>query len=114
MYQQVRQGDVLLSKTRDIKGACIRPDGDRIILAHGETTGHCHEVIENRAIAGATDDIPAAQLFEDPSDGQRYLLVSRACVLTHQEHGAIPLTPGAYRVGRQSEYSPEEIRQVAD
>jgi hypothetical protein len=60
-----------------------------------------------------TTDLPPAQLFEEP-DGTRYLFVERACVLTHQEHAAIPLAPGIYRVSRQREYQPEGLRTVAD
>lgn len=104
----------------------IREQG-RIILAHGEVTGNCHEVLAQ----DATDVVPAAEFFEEP-DGRRVLLVTRPCVLRHQEHGAIALDPekpvqvrqgdvllqpigaGAWEVIRQREYSPEAIRQVAD
>src|SRR5437870_96229 len=102
-------------------------DHDRIIMATGEQTGHAHQVI-------ATDqdvDLLAADFFEEP-DGRRILLVTRPCVLTHQEHGLIALDPerpvqirqgdvllhpigtGAWEVKRQREYSPEAIRSVAD
>ena len=57
--------------------------------------------------------IPPAQLFDAP-DGTRFLLVHQPCVLTHQEHAPIALAPGAYRVTRQREYTPEAIRTVAD
>ena len=99
----------------------------RIIVATGESSGHCHEVL------AADQDlaIPAADFFEEP-DGRRILLVTRPCVLTHQEHGVIaldparpvqvrqgdvllhPIGPGAFEVRRQREYHPREIRSVAD
>lgn len=102
-----RQGDVLIVRTTEaVKGTDAR-EGGRIILAHGEVTGHAHEVLDP---AGS---LPAAQFFEAP-DGRRFLLVEQACVLTHQEHGPIALAPGAYEVVRQREYSPEAIRNVAD
>jgi hypothetical protein len=106
-----RQGDVLVRQVRrrERKGKDIREDG-RVILAHGEVTGHAHEVIEERRL---NFDQPAAQFFEEP-DGRRFLFVERACVLVHQEHGAISLAPGCYEVTRQREYSPSEIRNVAD
>lgn len=101
----------------------------RVILAHGEVTGHAHEVI----VADETTDVdlPAAEFFEEP-DGRRVLLVTRPCVLRHEEHGAIALNPavpemvrqgdvlllpigcGAWEVKRQREYSPEKVRNVAD
>lgn len=102
-------------------------EAGRIILAHGEVTGHAHEVVDAEALG-----IPAAQFFEEPN-GRRVLLVERACVLTHQEHGLIPLDPakpqqvrqgdvlltpiggGAWEVTRQREWDgPDAWRQVAD
>lgn len=113
------------TKHRDAKD--LREQG-RIILAHGEVTGHHHEVVADRADC---DDLPSAEYFEEPS-GRRVLLVLRPCVLRHQEHGPIALDPdtptivrqgdvllkpigaGAWEVVRQREYAPEEIRNVAD
>jgi hypothetical protein len=100
-------------------------DNGRIILAHGEVTGHCHEIV------GTDVELPDAEFFEEP-DGRRVLLALKPCVLRHQEHAPIhldpdhliqarqgdvlltPLGPGAWVVTRQREYSPEAIRQVAD
>ena len=106
-----RQGDVLVRQVRHRTptGKDVR-EGGRIILAHGEVTGHAHEVLEERCL---DFDTPAAQFFEEP-DGQRFLFVHRACVLTHQEHGPVSLAPGCYEVVRQREYAPDEIRDVAD
>lgn len=104
-----RQGDVLvqLIPDRPRVGRELAEDG-RIILAHGEVTGHCHEIVDETAT-----QLPPAQFFEEP-DGTRVLFVERPCTLVHQEHGTIALAPGCYRVVRQREYSPEAIRQVAD
>lgn len=104
-----------------------RHDG-RIILAFGEVTGHCHEVLTE---AGAVPDIGLAQFFE--VDGQRELVILDQCVLTHQEHGKIaldpaqqiqvrqgdvllsPLGPGVWKVTQQQEWAgPEVWRAVAD
>ncbi len=106
-----RQGDVLIRQVRKRMptGTDVRERG-RVILAHGEVTGHAHEVV---AAAPSTDLAPPAQFFEEP-DGRRFLFVERACVLTHQEHGTIALAPGSYEVIRQREYSPSEMRNVAD
>lgn len=106
----------------------VREQG-RVILAHGEVTGHCHEVVAVEPLGIA--ELPAAQFFEEP-DGRRVLLVTRPCQLVHAEHGAIALDPlapvqvrqgdvflhpigtGAWEVRRQREYSPAAIRTVAD
>ena len=110
--KQYRQGDVLIESVNRPKtlGVRVPRDGGRLILAYGEVTGHAHAVMaeEEELI-----DQPAAQLFDAPT-GERYLLVDRPCALVHEEHGRIALAPGAYRVVRQREYSPEAIRNVAD
>lgn len=97
MSKQYRQGDVLLVKTRyqDLPGATRMPrDQGRVILTLGEATGHAH------AIASAH-----AALLE-VANGERYLLVDGPAELTHEEHAAIGLEPGLYRVVRQREYGP--------
>lgn len=104
----------------------LREQG-RITLAHGEVTGHHHTIYADTE----TDLIPDAEYFEEP-DGRRVLLVTKPCVLRHQEHAPITLDPanpiqarqgdvlltpigtGAWKVTRQREYSPEAIRNVMD
>lgn len=101
----------------------------RIILAEGEATGHCHEVVARDT--EVPPDLASAQFFEEP-DGRRVLLVLEPCVLRHQEHGFLALTPtdtqdyaqgdvylqsigaGCWHVRRQSEQMPEGWRNVAD
>jgi len=109
--RQVRQGDVLVVAVAAVPDGCaiVPLDAGRVILAYGEVTGHAHAVVD----ADAATAIPPAQLFEAP-DGARFLLVASPCALIHEVHGRITLAPGAYRVVRQREYSPEAIRSVAD
>jgi len=118
-----------MKKFKKADGAKDLRENGLIILAHGEVTGHSHQVF---AVERDVDvELPAAEYFEEP-DGRRVLLVTRPCVLRHHEHGPIALDPaspvqarqgdvllnpigaGAWEVIRQREYSPEEIRQVAD
>jgi hypothetical protein len=110
MTHQYRQGDVLVSRVRTMPVGATLVTDPRVILAHGEVTGHCHEVVP---VMDERCEMPAAQLFDAP-DGTRYLLVDRPCQLIHQEHHTISLAPGAYKVTRQREYSPEAVRPVAD
>lgn len=102
----------------------------RIILAHGEVTGHAHEVLT--AETELPPSLDAAQFFVDPATGERTLLLIDPAVLRHQEHAPITLDPrspqqvrqgdvlltpiggGAWRVTRQREYAPDAIRNVAD
>lgn len=82
----------------------------RVVLAEGAASGHTHEVV---AAATDHDGRPAAQLFEE-IDGELYLLVERACVLTHEEHAPVAVAPGCYRVTIQGEYEPDGIRNALD
>lgn len=105
MARQYRQGDVLLVKTerQDLPGATRVPrDEGRIILARGEATGHAHAI-------SAAD----VELLEVTA-GERYLRVEGLAALTHEEHGAIDLEPGLYRVIRQREYGPGVTEYVRD
>jgi hypothetical protein len=104
-----RQGDILIERAK-LKPSRKATRESHTVLAEGEATGHLHQVV---ALETDTIDIPPAALFTEP-DGTRVLIVDRPCNLTHHEHSTIPLAPGAYRIGRQREYSPEEIRTVAD
>lgn len=118
-------------------------ESGRIILAHGEQTGHHHEVLDMCKLAvkemsaylpegyQPCSDLPAAQFFEEP-DGRRVLLCLAPCVLQHEEHARIALDPttptmvrqgdvlllpigeGAWELRRQSDYTPAAIRSVAD
>lgn len=102
---QFRQGDVLIERVTEIPSNARRvaPENSRIVLAHGEVTGHAH------AIA----DIEHVSLVE-VDDGIRYLDVQIEAFLRHEEHAPIEIPPGQYRVTLQREYTPEEIRNVAD
>jgi hypothetical protein len=104
-----RQGDVLLISCKTIPGKTSKVPRDnqgRIVLAYGEVTGHSH------AIADLEEEF--AELLE--AEGQRYLSVAgkKAATLTHEEHAAITISPGKYKVRIQREYSPQEIRNVRD
>ncbi len=105
MTIQYRQGDVLIRKIdsvpADVKRVDWREEG-RVILAHGETTGHAHAL----ALSTTTMYRSAA--------GQRYLEIKKGAELTHEEHGIIAPQPGCYEVIQQREYTPAAIRNVVD
>lgn len=103
-----RQGDVLIARIPDDQvPANLDPvplDNGRVILAYGEVTGHAH------AVEGDVE-----LLASDIADmEERFLRVEREAQVVHEEHDTIALPPGNYRVVRQREYTPEEIRMVAD
>ena len=109
---QFRQGDVFLERVDVLPQAGLTEvkAGGRVVLAYGEVTGHAHAIYPEAGV------LPA-KLWD--AGAERFLQVIQSTTLEHEEHGPIALTPGVYRVskfgaGTQREYSPEEIRSVAD
>lgn len=101
-----RQGDVLIIPAKSIpkKLESIARENGRVVLAHGEVTGHAHTI-----------KAEGAALFRDPKLMAIFMTVSGDAVsLEHDEHDTIVVPPGNYQVIRQREYSPEAIRNVAD
>lgn len=98
---QARQGDVYIVRRDQIPSTAKKVKD--CILAHGEATGHRHE-IETGAI-----------MWVD-TDGTKYIEVTgESATVRHPEHGPIQLDgPSIYRVIQQVEYTPEEIRNVTD
>jgi len=72
-------------------------------LAHGEVTGHSHRIQE----------VADADLYQT-SRGLFLHVRGMSVTVVHQEHDPITLPSGFYRVWRQREYSPQEIRVVRD
>jgi hypothetical protein len=95
-----RHGDVLINSIPKIPAGATRLP--HTTLAHGEITGHSHTINEPENV----------ELFE--LDGTLYLRVIKPSSVVHQEHAPILLQPGVFKVWRQREYSPKEIRIVRD
>ena len=109
--QQFRQGDVFIERVHALPSQAVEiPQAGRVVLALGEVTGHAHAIV--------LDDGPVkARLFD--AGTERFLQVLARSILAHEEHAAITLEPGIYRVskfgdGTQREYTPEAIRNVQD
>lgn len=96
-----RHGDLL------VQTAAAVPDGARrlhhLVLAEGEATGHSHRVAERDAA-----------VLHRAEAGLFLQVTAERATLVHQEHGPIALPRGVYRVWRQREYTPREIRIVRD
>lgn len=109
----VRQGDILIipiAKHELPKGLTevSRDKRGRLVLAEGETTGHCHAILDDPAVLFCQADI------DEMAD--RFLMVEAedGVELVHEEHGTIKLEQGAHIVRHKREYSPQEIVRVAD
>lgn len=101
-HWMARQGDVLIKRVAKIPSqkAALRASG---ILAFGEVTGHAHRV----------EDLTRAEVLE--VENGLYLRVAEEGVrIIHEEHAPITLPAGDYEVMLQNEYTPAEIRTVAD
>lgn len=127
-----RQGDVLIVP---IKAAPLAEDlgkvlkeGKRLVLAHGEATGHAHAIYPERDVADAVHKNPNPATLRElrnlgryveladgfPRDGM-FLEARERCYVRHEEHDPIALAPGNYLVIHQHEHDGfEELRRVAD
>lgn len=130
--QQLRQGDVQLQPVPSLPSGCteIPPDGNRIVLAYGDVTGHAHAIydhIDAPAHVGADRPAAADEIAETTiarasskarlwraGNGERFLEVKETVTLRHEEHTAHTLPPGIYKLPTQVEYTPAELRRVVD
>jgi hypothetical protein len=102
MQKLFRQGDVLLVPAEFLPSNAVPElQGERIVLAYGEVTGHAHAIDPAFAVAYKVGD-------------ERFIKASPGATLVHEEHGPIELPEGVYKVVRQREYNPAEIRPVRD
>ncbi len=95
------------------KGDEIQRENGRVVLAHGEVTGHAHAI-----------KAPGAKLYApagvDPNDtdavlmGTRILSTVRGVDLTHEEHSTIPVPKGEWGVRVQRQYDEGMARRVED
>jgi hypothetical protein len=99
MQQQFRQGDVMLTKIDGLpQGQDSRHLNTKTVAA-GEATGHNH-VLQGEAVT----------LFREngwgPNQPAFAVIGANGATLVHEEHGAIRLEPGVYRITHQREYDP--------
>ena len=96
-----RQGDVLMARIN-----MIPPNAKRLshlVLAEGERTGHRHRIEKS----------DSAALFEYEESLYLGVFANEVSVV-HEEHGAITLGRGMYRIWMQREFVPHGSRQMAD
>ncbi|MCW5312801.1 hypothetical protein GTQ43_02735 [Nostoc sp. KVJ3] len=96
-----RHGDVLIRHIASLPVGAQKRIG--ATLAHGEITGHSHRIQQSDAV----------QLWVHGSD--LFLEVKEpSATLVHEEHRAIELPQGLYRVWKQREYRPDTYVEVID
>ena len=125
---QIRQGDVLLLQVVALPSQCtvLPVEGNRLLLAFGEMTGHAHAIYDHCADAPITAENASdlataaiaraqakARLWNSPN-GDRYLEVTATVTLQHEEHTQHQIPPGIYHLPRQVEYTPAGTFDVED
>ena len=96
-----RHGDLLIAPVAAIPlGGRVKED---MVLARGEATGHTHRLEAREPV----------QLWEF-SNEMYFRLGAGGGELVHDEHKAIQLHPGAYRVWKQRQYEPQGNRAIED
>jgi hypothetical protein len=96
-----QQGDVL------IKEVDYKPEGkelNHLILAKGEKTGHHHSIVNGLGKLIIMDKVMHLSIF------------SKKATLNHQEHGAIDIPKGNYKIEivREYDHFKEEAKQASD
>ena len=96
-----RHGDVLIAAVEAMPaGATLQ---HHCVLAEGELTGHCHRV----------EGVGVAELYD--AGFERFLrVIADSARIVHEEHRAITMPRGVYRVWQQREYTPQAIITVRD
>lgn len=96
--KQFRQGDVLLVRVSNLPAkATVRArENGRVILAHGEVTGHAHAITEKKVIHYvAPDPIKAAEALLASAGLHRELTVENAPTFLAVETPAEIIHPSA-------------------
>lgn len=103
---QARQGDVLVWNVDGIEATeeITREDG-AVVLAHGEVTGHKHQIREPGVYHLRREGIHAYTVLRVDSD---------TVDLVHEEHATIAIPAGKHAVIIQEEYTAEDYRPVND
>jgi hypothetical protein len=102
--RQFRQGDILIEEVTEIPSEAIQEQTHHgnVLLAMGEATGHAHVLRQRHDVTTYT------------VEGQKYLDVRAAALLTHEEHASVLIPPGRYIIIRQREYAPTNPYFITD
>lgn len=110
MKKVIRQGDVILVQVEQTETEPKQIEaGQRVILAHGEVTGHTHALtLDTKAKTP-----PSKPVFD--AAAERYIQLVSDATLHHEEHHAAVLKAGKYEIGVQVEAGPHNmLRRVVD
>lgn len=102
--KNLRHGDLVFTAITKFPKRKKVKENKSHILAHGEHTGHFHQLTADKPIK--LFQVEDTTYFELQSHGQ----------LTHQEHHTIEFPPGKYKMHfeREYDYFLQEVRNVID
>lgn len=89
-----RQGDLLIEEVGKIEGKLQKDN----VIALGEMTGHSHKLEKGKVYKG--------------KKGEKFLNLPKKSKIVHQEHKALNLKKGKYKVTRQKQYKPKKKKAV--
>lgn len=114
MTEILAQGDLLFERVDDVppSGIAIHPTSDgATVLAEGEATGHRHAIFEQ--VTMFRDDALARDIPDGLYVGH-VRVAGPGAVVHHDEHSAVPLGEGTWRIRRQRELEIRDVRAVQD
>ncbi len=110
------QGDLLIERVEDVvvpHGAALPAGPDGVtVLAEGELTGHSHAIRD--AVTAFRDDSLARDIPDGLYIGHVKVAGDGGARVVHEEHDPIHLSEGTWRVRRQRELEPKDVRLVRD
>jgi len=122
-----RQGDVLIVMVAALAAGATKRNREngRVVLAHGEVTGHAHAIERTDVIHYDAPNAEAAaqQLLADagltievtPVNAPSFLELPTGAEIVHEEHGTVVVPAGFAVALRQREWTDaDEPRQIAD
>ncbi len=108
MRSQFRQGDLLFTRIEGLN----KPENTKTVedgvIARGESTGHAHRIAPKDLKQGK------AKVYFMAEPRRIVIEAFEPVRVLHEEHRPITLPPGIWEVRQQREYTPGDIRYVAD
>src|SRR4029077_17220241 len=108
------QGDLLIERVEDAPESGVATgtaQADAVVIAEGEVTGHHHRLFG--CVTFYRDDALARDIPDDLYVGHLQV-TGPVARLEHQEHAAINLEQGTYRVRRQRQLEPNDVGIAGD
>jgi len=115
ILDQQRQGECLFIKVdqfndNDADYEVVKPEGQRLIVAHSES-GHHHVIDISRSkqadlLINKTNNLMGRLVLGDDAEVEH--------LRSFDTHETIKLPPGKYVLRYRREYTPEGLRRVAD